>query len=56
MELLELISIKKRYLGHFEELLSKVSASSESYPLREEEIQEEVDLERDARRNAITDF
>lgn len=56
MELLELISIKKRYLGYFEELLSKVSAGSESYPMREEEIQEEVDLERDARRNAITDF
>lgn len=50
MELLELISIKKIYLGHFEELLSKVSAGSESYPMREEEIQEEVDLERDARR------
>lgn len=26
MELLELISIKKRYLGHFEELLSKVTS------------------------------
>jgi hypothetical protein len=51
MEILELISIKnKRDRAYFEEVLSKVSAVNESYPMREEEIQEEVDLERDARR------
>ena len=52
MEILELISIKKRDMAYFDELLSKVSAVSESYPMREEEIQEEVDLERDARRKS----
>jgi hypothetical protein len=55
MEVLELISIKSSDLVHFEKLLSKVSTPAESYQVSEEEIQEEIDLERDARRRKKED-
>lgn len=55
MEMLELISINSSDLVYFEKSLSKVSTPAESYQVSEEEIQEEIDLERDARRRKKED-